>query len=358
MPMSSLPSDRNAAPAPRFGRHRRRPLVVVAVAAALLAAGCSEADDPKTAVPAAGSPSSGAPGTETAAAFPRTVKTALGDVVIPRRPERIVTVGFPTGTADAAIASGVVPVGMPKAVGAPDGIDPWIVPKLNGKKPTLIEANKVDIEQIAALKPDLILAGQHRAAADDYAKLSKIAPVITYEGAAAFQDTWQQQTQLIGKALGTEKEAAAAIARVEAKFAEIRAKHPSWNGKTFTFTQGGSLAQIPTVTDPNEASARMFAAFGLQLDPKVTALGAKREVSAERLDTIDAGLVVMFFPSADAQKTFEANAVFSNIPAVKEGRYITVDSAQAFALISPGVLNVEWAIDQILPKLEMALGAS
>ncbi|MEV7010643.1 iron-siderophore ABC transporter substrate-binding protein [Streptosporangium sp. NPDC051022] len=322
-----------------------------AVGAGLLLTACGAATDAATPAAATGS---AAPVAD-AGGFPRTIATKLGQITIPKRPERVVTVGFPTGTADAALACGVVPVGMPKAAGHPGEIEPWVAAKLQGRTPTLLEANTVDVEQILALKPDLILAGMHRGIPDDFAKLSPIAPVISYEGEAPFQDTWQQQTTLIGRALGAEDKAAAAIKEVEDRFAKIRADHPGWQGKTFTFTQGATLAQIPTVTDPNEASARMFSSFGFELSPKVRELGAKREVSAERLDLIDADLVIVFFPSPDAQKTFEGNAVFSKIPAVKEGRYVTVDGSLAFPLIAPGVLNTSWAIDQILPKIEKAM---
>lgn len=343
-----------------FNRSRLRYAAALAVATAVLATGaCSSSDDDNSAgsAPASASDGASAPtGADNAAGFPRTIKTALGDVTIKKRPERVVTIGFPTGTADAALVSGVVPVGMPKAVGQPGNIEPWVSALLNGAKPTLIEANKVDIEQIASLKPDLILAGMHRTVADDYDTLSRIAPVVTYEGSAPFQDTWQQQSALIGRALGTEDKVAAAVKKVEDRFADIRTRHPDWQGKTFTFTQGASLAQIPTVTDPNEASARMFSSFGFTLSPQVQNLGDKREVSAERLDLIDADLVVVFFPGADAKKAFEDNAVFSRIPAVREGRYVTVDSSEAFALIAPGVLNVDWAIGRILPRIETALG--
>ncbi|WP_433235684.1 ABC transporter substrate-binding protein [Streptosporangium sp. CA-135522] len=316
----------------------------------LTACGATTVDAAPSAAPAGP-----AAGTAGAGGFPRTITTKLGQVTIPKRPERIVTVGFPTGTADAALACGVVPVGMPKAAGHPGEIEPWVSRRMQGRTPTLIEANTVDVEQVLALKPDLILAGMHRTIPDDFAKLSPIAPVISYESEAPFQDTWQQQTTLIGKALGAEDRAAAAIKEVEDRFAGIRADHPGWRGRTFTFTQGATLAQIPTVTDPNEASARMFASLGFELSPKVRELGAKREVSAERLDLIDADLVIVFYPSPGARKTFEDNAVFSKIPAVREGRYITVDTSLAFPLIAPGVLNVAWAVDQILPKIEKAM---
>ncbi|MFJ8431258.1 iron-siderophore ABC transporter substrate-binding protein [Kitasatospora sp. NPDC094019] len=344
--MSYAPNPSTAASSPRRARYRGRHLPVAALAAVVILTGCSSTS-------AGDAPSGGK--TAADAGFPRTLKTTLGDVTIAKKPQRVVTVGFPTGTADAALVSGVVPVAMPKAVGQPGDVEPWVSSLLGGTKPTLIEANKVDIEQIASLKPDLILAGMHRGIPTDYEKLSKIAPVVTYEGKAAFQDTWQQQTALAGKALGTEEKAAAAVKKVEDKFTAIQAKHPGWKGRTFTFTQGASLAQIPTVTDPNEASARLFSSFGLELAPGVKALGDKREVSSENLAVLNADLVVMFFPSAEAQKTFEANAAFSQIPAVKEGRYITVDSSEAFALISPGVLNVEWAADRIVPRIEKAL---
>ena len=77
--------------------------------------------------PSAGSSSSGA--TET---FPITIKHALGETVIDKKPERIATLGW--ANHEVPLALGVVPVGMSKANWGDedgDGLLPWVKEKLD-----------------------------------------------------------------------------------------------------------------------------------------------------------------------------------------------------------------------------------
>lgn len=325
--------------------HTRRRFIAggAALGAGLLIGGCGDSDS--------GGSSAGTGASE----FPRSVRQTLGTIEIEARPQRVVAVGKSSGSADAALASGLIPVGMPKAVGYANDIEPWVAEKLGGRKVKLLEPDSASVEAIAALRPDLILATHLYTIDDDYKRLSEIAPVVAYRSTKAFGDSITAQAALVGEALGTEPRSAAAAKAIEDRFAKIRAEHPEWKGKTFTFTFGGSLSQIPTVTDPNEAVSRLFRSFGLELDPKVRKLGAKREVSAERLDLIDADALVMFYPAAAAQKSFESSAVFSKLRAVRDGHYFPVDVQLANPMDSPGLLNMPIAAEGLLPKLEKAL---
>jgi len=57
-------------------------------------------------------------------------------------------------SADAAIALGVTPVAMAKG-----GVPPWTVAALGDRRPELLDlAAAIPFEQIAALRPDVILA--------------------------------------------------------------------------------------------------------------------------------------------------------------------------------------------------------
>jgi iron complex transport system substrate-binding protein len=97
-----------------------------------------------------------------AEAFPVTIKHAFGETVIPSAPKRIVTWGW--SSTDAAIALGVVPVGSPtfRSEGFDKDVTPWIeeaLAKLGAPAPAILDDSvSPPIEQIAVLKPDLILA--------------------------------------------------------------------------------------------------------------------------------------------------------------------------------------------------------
>ena len=98
-------------------------------------------------------------------AFPATVTTALGEVEIPEEPQRVVTLDFPS--TDAALALGIVPVGIAKVSYVDGDIQEWTEAALDGAEPEMFDVEvETPVEQIAALDPDLILgAGSYNAGA-------------------------------------------------------------------------------------------------------------------------------------------------------------------------------------------------
>jgi iron complex transport system substrate-binding protein len=66
--------------------------------------------------------------------------------------------------------------------------------------------------------------------------------------------------------------------------------------------------------------------------------------------------MLMAYISPDVQAQLEALPVFANLPSVREGRYIPVDLITVSALRTPMVLGIEYALDQLVPPLERALG--
>ena len=64
-----------------------------------------------------------------------------------------------------------------------------------------------------------------------YDRLSAIAPTVgTPEGVGPYQTTWQQQLDLVGRALGREEQADELQAEVEQQFAEGAAANPAFAG--------------------------------------------------------------------------------------------------------------------------------
>ncbi|WP_235874678.1 ABC transporter substrate-binding protein [Saccharopolyspora aridisoli] len=89
--------------------------------------------------------------------FPVTIKTAFGDVTVPERPQRVVALGW--GDAETALSLGVQPVGAADwlPVGG-DGVPPWLpADKRYATPPKMLGTMEVDMEAVAALRPDLIL---------------------------------------------------------------------------------------------------------------------------------------------------------------------------------------------------------
>ena len=108
-----------------------------------------------------------------------------------KRPARVVTLD--NQATDDALALGVVPVGMAKVTFVPGGIQSWTKQALGGERPKLINLDSaIPYEQVAALRPDLILATNTYPLEERsvYDRLSRIAPTVHFVD-GSLSDSWQ-----------------------------------------------------------------------------------------------------------------------------------------------------------------------
>ncbi|MEF3307246.1 ABC transporter substrate-binding protein [Paenibacillus sp. GYB003] len=178
--------------------------------AGVILAGCS---DNKAAEPSpAGGASGAAPGTSTA----YTVKHAMGETPIPKPPQRVVILTN-EGT-EALLALGIKPVGAVKSwVG-----DPWydhIKNEMQGVKNVGTESQP-NIEEIAALKPDLIIGNKMRIE-KVYDQLSKIAPTVY---SAELRGDWKVNFKLYAEAVGKKAEGDKVLADFDKRLADFKTK--------------------------------------------------------------------------------------------------------------------------------------
>ena len=100
--------------------------------------------------------------TPASSSFPVTIDHAFGKTTLDSEPTRVVTWGW--GSADDAIALGVVPVAIPfqSYGGDKNGVLPWIseaLKKQNAKTPTVLpDSKEPPYEDIAKAAPQVILA--------------------------------------------------------------------------------------------------------------------------------------------------------------------------------------------------------
>ena len=327
-----------------FGRSG---LVALAVTAALALGGCSS-----------GGESSSKADTTAGSGFPVTVDSALGKATISKRPERVVTIGW--GSQDVALALGVVPVGMQDMsgdTGEPSGILPWDAPKLHGAKPTLLKytTGEVPYEEIAALRPDVILAVDSGLTGAEYAKLSQIAPTVGYPG-KPWLTSWQDQLTMVGKALGETKKAAAVGRSTDELIAGAKQAHPEFSGKTVAFGSGTTTSSFNLYL-AGDSRVQLLRQLGFtvsrSLPSKAPSFAA--QVSLEKLDSIKADVMVAWYLSSSVQKTLESNKLFQRMSAVRRGGYVPLtDPAMVYATSAVSVLSLPWMLDRYLPLLSAA----
>ncbi|AGL20612.1 iron-siderophore ABC transporter substrate-binding protein [Actinoplanes sp. N902-109] len=335
----------------RFVPSRGRRLLLAAVAATVALSACSTTgtEDDDSAAPAA-SGSSGA-------AFPVTVSTAFGDITIPKQPERVVTLGW--SDAEVALALGVQPVGDADwlAFGG-DGQGPWNQGKYT-TPPTMVGTLEPDMEKIAALKPDLILDTRASGAKDRYDKLAALGvPVVDIpQGGTAYTTTWDQQLDMVGKALGKSAEAAKLKSDLAATFTSVAAANPAFTGKTVS--AGVKTAQGWGAYVSGDGRVDFLQKLGFQDAPEVEALKKDNfyiNLSQEQVGLLDADLTTIFLIGVKADEV-KSDKLLQAVPSVKAGHVVYLDDpAISNAFSSNSVLGLRYALDKVPPLLAAALG--
>lgn len=343
----------------RFPRMRRQALSLSAVALAAVAlAGCSAAATPATPA-AAPAQSSGAGG-----AFPVTIDSALGQATIKAEPKRVVTLG--QGSAETAIALGLTPVGIESYPWGSDktGYLPWIheaVTKAGGTLPKQFAGGEdIDFDTIVELDPDVILAPWSGITKEQYSVLSGIAPTVAYPDLPWSTD-WDQQIEIVAKALGKPERAPELIAQVKKRLADAAATRPQYKGVTFSYiynTGPGTLG----VFKPGEQRVAMVSMLGLTVDPVVNGFKETEGTdsaligleNAQKLAGSD--VVFTFYMDEKSRKEIEKQKLYAEIPAVKRGGIVyshDTPFVTASSIINP--LTVPWVVDRYLPLIDKAV---
>lgn len=332
-----------------FALTTRRKLVtaVAALGATALLASCSSSDSDASAA----SSSDGA--------FPVTIANTFGSTTIESAPERLVTLGW--NAQDVVYALGETPVGMPKyTYGAEaNGVMPWLQGKFDPSQTTMLDAaTSTPVEAIATLSPDVVLAPYEGFDKATYDQLSAVAPTVAYPD-KAWQTTWQDQTTLIGQALGKSDEATELIDGMNTMLADTAAAHPEYAGKTLSVINLDTTNGQVNVYKPTDPRVQILTQLGFVNSPGVEKLAASSDpdnffvdISSERISEVDADVVVVFVSdAAEAEK----NPAYASLGAVKRGTAVALSDTKIIAGLSQtSVLATPWVIDQLTPQLTAA----
>ncbi|QNG19038.1 iron-siderophore ABC transporter substrate-binding protein [Rhodococcus triatomae] len=321
---------------------RRLAAVAVAGAATLVLASCSSGDDDTTSA-------------EAGDGFPVTIANTFGETTIDSKPERIVTLGW--NAQDIVYALGETPVGMPRYdYGAdPNGVMPWLQDQFDPDATTLLDAaTSIPVEAVAGLAPDVILAPYEGFEEGVYDQLSTLAPTVAYPD-KAWQTTWQDQTTLVGEALGRSDDAAGLVEELDRTLADTAAAHPEYQGKTISVISldEASSAAVYMPTDPR---VQLLTEIGFEVSPGVQALADSdtagafyRDISLENLGDVDADVVIVFLPE---DRPLAEYPVLGALGATARGGVLGLADQRIVAGLSQtSVLATPWVLDQLTPQL-------
>lgn len=348
------PESGNRRGASRSGARRSRS-TVAALALALLIAACGTDN---------GSDSAGLADQRDAdsSPFPVVITQAEGEVTIEDRPERVVALDYPS--ADAALALGVVPIGIAEVSYVDGGVMAWTAEALGDEQPEIFNVdNGFPFETIARLDPDVIVAvDTFPFIADHWDELNAIAPVVGHTG-EPFRDPWQDGVTQIGRALGLAEDAQNLIEEIEASIAETASEHPELAGKTVSYFRYLAGDGLYVISSNDDFSIRFLRELGLAgvTDTVVELAGGERRflVSPERYGDLEADLVIgTGTVGVEGLDELAEHPVFASLPAISRGAYLTIPIGRSTAIVQPSALSLPFALEELVPEIAGAIAGS
>lgn len=294
--------------------------------------------------------------------FPVTVEHVYGTTTVPATPNRVVSVGM--HEQDFLYALGIAPVGVKEWWGEhPYATWPWADEsrKAVGAEPEVMTADGINIEWVAAQKPDLIIAIYVTMDEATYAQLSRIAPtVVTPAGFEPWGATWQAELTIIDQATsGTIDKAEKIIADFAGRYEAVRQQYPQLAGKTGTniYYEEGQF----TAWGSGDLASKFLIDLGLAFPPQLDALAQddnRIDISPELIDELlDMDVAIWPAENDTTQQAVEAIGVYQNLKIAKQGRSIWLDddNGLAYAAMSwQTPLSLGYLLDILPPKLAAA----
>jgi iron complex transport system substrate-binding protein len=280
-----------------------------------------------------------------------TVKHIFGETKIPAPPKRVVSAGFTEQ--DDLLALGVVPIAVTDWFGGqPFGVWPWAQPKLGGAQPVVLNLNDgIQADQIASLKPDLIVATNAGLDQDTYTKLSAIAPTIAQSGPDAFFEPWKDQATLIGQAVFKADDMTKLIAAVGDKFASVGKNNPQFAGKKVLLLGGTFYEDSVRVTKPGWRTD-FLTEMGFTIPDTGGGL-VSRDKMASVLDVAD--VLIWTTESDDEQAALLADPVVAKLQATVQRRNVFTGKDLAGAIAFASTLSYPVVADQLPPLISKVL---
>lgn len=294
-----------------------------------------------------------APPASAAEPFPAVIEHRYGTTVVPAKPQRIVSLSY-IGH-DFLLALGEKPHALRKWFGDhPYGVWPWAQEALGDAEPIVLQG-QIDIEQIAALEPDLITGQWSGMTEREYALLSQIAPTIPPKAAhGSYGSPWQVMLRTLGTATGNAVKADRIISRIEGRFAAIRVAHPEWQGASAVMVSATRTGAYSA----NDIRGQFLAALGFTVpevaNPFAPANGYYALLPDEDLSPIDTDALIWIDAGGSAAR-LKRLPLRHTLRAYREGREIYAGRLLSSALSHSSPLSLDAALDQLVPLLEAAL---
>jgi iron complex transport system substrate-binding protein len=269
----------------------------------------------------------------------RTVEHALGTTRVPVSPQRVVVVDA-EATLSNLLALGVEPVAA-ASYGYTEREFPNVPPRFDEEVRDLealdISTEEVSLERVATFEPDLII-GYEPNVSGAYEELSRIAPTV----ATPTPDTdFRTHLRFVAAVFGMEERAEGLISDFERRVDEASENL----GDLGTVAIAAIFPGDVRVYGPNSTSGKLLTGLGATVPPLPDSLFGGETIaghiygaSEEIIPRLDGETLLLLKNLTSREETeylaeLRAKPIWRNLPAVRNGRVLTVDVqlAEGFA---------------------------
>ena len=154
------------------------------------------------------------------------------------------------------------------------------------------------------------------------------------------------------KALGMPEKGAELIQGVKDSYAKVAAEHPEFAGKTATFSQN-AFYDGEIYVYPEGLGTDFLSYLGFTINPKLTPLakkpGEQVAVSEERLDVIDADVIVFATEKESDIANLKKVPTFKFLEAVKDKAAVYTDATLSGAMYFTTPLSFQYILEKLTP---------
>ena len=269
------------------------------------------------------------------------VEHAMGKTEVPEDPKRVVILTN-EGT-EALLALGIKPVGAVKSwLG-----DPWydhIADQMKGVKVVGTESD-INLEAIAALKPDLIIGNKMRQE-KWYDHLSQIAPTVFSE---TLRGDWKINFELYAKAVNREEKGKELMASFDQRVEEIRKKLGDQVNQEISVVR--FMPGNARIYYKDSFSGVILEQIGFKRPPSHDKQEFADEVTKERIPDMEGDVLFYFtYETGDGEavkteKEWTGDSLWKNLKVVKSGNAHKV--SDAIWNTAGGILAANLMLDDI-----------
>lgn len=243
---------------------------------------------------------------------------------VPANPQRIITLS--EIDLDSVLALGVHPIGAVNGRGQTT-LPRYLPGHMQQGIAVVGDLDNPNLEQVAALAPDLILTGP--AKPELLALLNQIAPTLV---TAKWGSPWQESLQRIATILDRQHDADAVLSRYQQRITEVRAQLKSRQGQSISIVRWNPKG--PAYMFKDAFASRVITDLGLRRPPYQQDPGHthSQALSLESLELLDGDWLLIGTLSAtgDAVEALEqarSTPAFQQLGAIRRGHYSAVDGS-------------------------------